>query len=284
MSGYLTGILAIFMINLIMAYAVFLPVSAGIINLGAAGFMAIGAYLEAWLNANTSLPMGVTIPIAVLATGLVGYLIAFPILRTRGVYMVLATFAFAEVVSGIIINVEAVGGAAGYPVADSIGLPTMFIAVGVVMLSVIYVLNTRFGLAVRAVHDDEPVAALFGVNVRNAKVIVFALGAAFGGLGGALYGHYYNYIDIAYFSSAQSIYVLLYVLIGGTQTAFGPIVGAAVYSLLPELLRQSAQWRYVIFALVIIAVMAVRPEGIVTNSLLSRITGLWRRRAKGAVS
>jgi branched-chain amino acid transport system permease protein len=278
-SGYLSGILAIFMINLIMAYAVFLPAAAGIINLGIAGFMAIGAYLEAYLNAATGLPMIVTVPTVVLLSGAVGFVMAFPILRTRGVYMVLATFAFAEIVSGVILNLEVVGGAAGYPVNDYLGLPVIAVAAGLVMLIVIYLLNTRFGLAIRSVHDDEPVAALFGVNVRMAKVAAFAIGAAFAGLGGALYGHHYNYIDVAYFGAAQSIYVLLYVLVGGTQTAYGPIVGAALYSLLPEVLRQSAEWRYVIFALVIIAVMALRPEGILTRPLLDRIAALARRPA-----
>jgi branched-chain amino acid transport system permease protein len=276
MSGYASGVLAIYLINLVIAYAVFLPATAGVINLGSAGFMAIGAYCSAYLNAALGLPVGIAIPCAALFAGLVGFLIAFPILRTRGIYLVLATYAFGEIVSGVLVNLDVVGGAAGYPVNANIGLNTITTCTIAVMVLMIYLANTRFGLSARAIHDDESVASLFGVHVRLAKVTAFTVGAAVGGLAGALYAHYYNYIDVGYFGAALSIYVLLYVLIGGTQTPFGPLVGAAVFSLVPEALRQSDRWRYVIFAAVIIILMAVRPEGIMTHTLIGRLA-FWRQ-------
>lgn len=281
MSGYESGILAIYLINLVIAYAVFLPASAGVINLGSAGFMAIGAYCSAYLNAAFGLPMAVTIPCAALLSGVVGFLIAFPILRTRGIYLVLATYAFGEIVSGILVNLDIVGGAAGYPVNSYIALGPIAAVTLAVVIALIYLSNTRFGLTMRAVHDDEPVASLLGVNAKLAKVAAFAIGAAIGGLAGALYAHHYNYIDVGYFDAALSIYVLLYVLIGGTQTPYGPIAGAAVFSLLPEVLRQSDRWRYVIFAAIIIIVMAVRPEGLLTHTLIRRAV-FWRRSPAGA--
>jgi branched-chain amino acid transport system permease protein len=189
---------------------------------------------------------------------------------------VLATYAFGEIVSGILVNLDVVGGAAGYPVNTYIGLNVIAVVTLMVTITVIYLANTRFGLTVRAVHDDEPVASLFGVNVRLAKVAAFAIGAAIGGLAGALYAHHYNYIDVGSFNAALSIYVLLYVLIGGTQTPYGPVVGAAVFSLLPEVLRQSDRWRYVIFAAAIITLMAFRPEGLMTHALIKRVA-FWRR-------
>jgi len=276
-SGYVTGILAIYLINVIVAYAVFLPAASGTINLGISGFMAIGAYFSAYFNTRYGISTAITVPTAALISGAIGYVMAFPILRTRGVYLVLATFAFAEIVSGVFVNLDFVGGAAGYPVTDYLGLPAIATSAALVMVAVIYLLNTRFGLTMRAMHDDESVAALFGVNVRWAKIVAFAIGAAIGGLAGALYAHHYNYIDIAYFNAVLSIYVLLYVLIGGTQTPYGPLIGAAVFSLLPEMLRQSVQWRYVIFALIIIAVMAFRPEGILTRPLIDRLFAFRRR-------
>lgn len=279
MSGYLSSIFAVYFIDLIIAYAVFLPASAGMINLGIAGFVAVGAYLSAYLDTATALPMIVTVPAATVATGALGAVVAVPLLRTRGVYMVLATFAFAEIVSGAIVNLDVVGGAAGYPVSGYVGLPIITACAIGIILATVYLASTRYGLSIRALHDDEPVAALFGVHAKAAKIVAFALGAAIAGLGGALYAHHFSYIDIAYFNDAMSIYVLLYVLIGGTQTPYGPIVGAAVYSLLPELLRGSDQWRYVIFAAVIILVMAVRPEGILTRGLLDRL--LRTRQAAG---
>ena len=113
MSGYLSGTLAILCINLIFAYAIFVTAAAGQINLGGAGFQAIGAYATAWLASQPDIPMRIIIPAATLITALIGFLISFPVLRTRGVYMVLATFAFGEVVSGFLLRSSIFGGAMG---------------------------------------------------------------------------------------------------------------------------------------------------------------------------
>ena len=273
MSGYLAGILAVFCVNLLLAYAVFLPAAAGLLNLGAAGFMAIGAYTSAWLDAAYGLPLPACIAAGAAAAALAGLLIAIPILRTRGVYMVLATFAFGEVVAGILVNLDAIGGAAGFPVNAFLGIGGLAGTAACGTLLVVWLLSTRLGLAMRSIHDDEQATALFGINVRRVKVTAFTLGAGFAGLAGALYGHHYNYIEVANFNLTLSIYTLLYVLIGGTQTALGPLVGAAIFSLLPEVLRGSEQWRFVIFAVLIIATMALRPEGVVTRHGLARLLG-----------
>ena len=118
MSGYIEAQLIILCLSIIYAYGIFLPAASGQLNLGAAGFITLGAYASAWFNASTgaSLPIWSSVILAMLFTGVIAFVISFPILRTRGVYMVLATFAFAEVVSGIAINLEFVGGAAGFPV------------------------------------------------------------------------------------------------------------------------------------------------------------------------
>jgi branched-chain amino acid transport system permease protein len=143
-------------------------------------------------------------------------------------------------------------------------------------------LATRFGLSMRSVHDDENVAALFGVNVRMTQVMTFTLGGVMAGLAGALYAHQYNYIEIQYFNILISIFVLLYVLIGGTQTAFGPLFGAVLFTFLPELLRMPdlqglegwkflADWRWVVFGAFLVAVMVFRPEGLITRAMIDRL-------------
>jgi branched-chain amino acid transport system permease protein len=271
MSGYMQGVVASLCVNIILAYSVFLPAASGQINLGAAGFMAIGAYASAVLNDLYGVSLWASMIAALLLTGLVGFLVAAPILRTRGVYLVLATFALAEVVTGILLNVEAFGAATGMPVIEYLPIGWIIFVTLAVVLVVAFLFATRFGLAMRAVHDDENVATLFGVNVRMTQVWAFALGAALGGLAGAVYAHHYNYIQPQYFSALLSIYVLLYVLIGGTQTMWGPLLGAALFSLLPELLRGSAQWRYVIFGAIVVVMMIVRPEGLVTRTMIARL-------------
>ncbi|MBO33576.1 MAG: branched-chain amino acid ABC transporter permease [Rhodospirillaceae bacterium] len=280
MSAYLTGLIVILCLNIIIAYSVFLPAAAGQLNLGAAGFMIIGAYMDAYLNSvddGLGLPMLLSVPAAALFTALIGFLVSFPILRTRGVYMILATFAFAEIVAGIVLNMEIVGGASGFPVSSHAELEDLLpVTIGVILFG-FYLISTRFGLAMRSIHDDESVAILFGVNARHIQVGAFTIGAFLGGLAGALYGHQFDYIEVQNWGILFSIFVLLYVLIGGTQTPWGPLIGALFFTFVPELLRtigDAIGWeligelRFAVFGAIIVGMMVLRPEGIMTRTFL----------------
>jgi branched-chain amino acid transport system permease protein len=287
MSGYLAGVIAVLAINIIVAYSVFLPAAAGLLNLGAAGFVLIGGYTAGAITLKLGWPVLVAVPIAGLFAGLVAFLISFPILRTKGVYMVLATFAFAEVVGGILLNIPELGGASGLSVIAYAGLPVVLPATALVIAFVGWLLATRFGLAMRATHDDDNVAMLFGVNLRLTQVAAFTIGGALGGIGGALLVHQFNFIDVQTTGVLFSIYVLLYVLMGGTQTAWGPIVGAAFFTLIPEGLRRLSEVdpslkflegaRFMVFGAAVVLLMMVRPEGLVTRTMIERIQGWFRR-------
>jgi branched-chain amino acid transport system permease protein len=279
MSGYWSGILAILAINVIFAYGIFVTAAAGQLNLGGAGFMAIGAHAAAVLGEQLGWTPERTVPAAVAITALVGFAVAFPVLRTRGVYMVLATFAFAQVVTGLILTQPALGGAVGLVVTEYLDLPVLLAAALGATLLVFFLMATRLGLAMRALHDDELVATLMGVPARAVQVASFAIGAGLMGLAGGLYAHHFSYVEAQYFNPLLSIYVLLFVLIGGTQTAWGPLVGAAFFTLVPELLRVGGSWRYVAFGAIIVAMMIFRPEGMVTRALVARLAG---RRAGAA--
>lgn len=279
MSGYWAGTLAILSINIIFAYGIFVTAAAGQLNLGGAGFMAIGAYAAAMVAEAFGWSPAVTVPAAVLVTAMIGTAIAIPVLRTRGVYMVLATFAFAQVVTGIILTQPALGGAMGMVVTEYVDLPVLLAAAAGATLLVFWLMATRFGLAMRALHDDELVSTLMGVPARAVQVASFAIGAGLAGLAGALYAHHFSFVEAQYFSPLLSIYVLLFVLIGGTQTAWGPLVGATFFTLVPELLRIGGSWRYVAFGVIIVAMMIFRPEGIVTRTLLARLVPRRRRSA-----
>lgn len=294
MSGYLEAQIIIFCLSTIYAYGIFLPAASGQLNLGAAGFITLGAYASGWFNLSDGLglPLAISIPLAMLFTGLIGFAISFPILRTRGVYMVLATFAFAEVVSGLAINMEFLGGAAGMPTDSYAPIEAIVPVTIAVVLFAFYFMSTRLGLALRSIHDDESVATLFGVNVRVAKVVAFTVGAMLMGLGGALYAHQYNFIEAQAFNVLLSIYILLYVLLGGTQTAWGPVVGAAFFTVVPEAIRQFAimlEWkwladsRFIFFGAFIVLMMVFRPEGVVTRTMQDRCAALLSgRRGKPA--
>ena len=285
MSGYIEAQLIILCLSVIYAYAIFLPAASGQLNLGAAGFITLGAYTSGWLNNadGLGLPMGVGMVLAMLFVGAIGFAISLPILRTRGVYMVLATFAFAEVVSGIAINMEFLGGAAGMPVDGHAPVEIVVGVAAAVVLFCFYFMSTRLGLALRSIHDDENVALLFGVDVRAARVVAFTVGGMLAGLGGAVYGHHYNYVEAQTFNVLLSIYILLYVLLGGTQTAWGPLIGAVFFTVIPEIFRQVAiemgsNWladsRFIFFGMFIVLMMVVRPEGVVTRTMQDRCAAL----------
>ena len=293
MSGYWSGILSILAINIIIAYGIYMSVATGQLNLGGAGFQAVGAYTAAYLSESYGLPVYLTIALSAVSAGAIGAVMAFPILRTRGVYLVLATFAFAEVVAGTILNSETLGGPMGMSVPDFTDWEVpVLVAIAVAGL-VFYLMSTRFGLAMRAVHDDETVSDLMGLSIRATQVTAFSIGAALAGLAGGLYAHSFSFVEIQVFNALLSIYVLLYVLLGGTQTPWGPILGAAFFTLLPEALRAilpgtmevlahlfgtsgeiskpDESWRFVILGAVTIIMMAVRPEGMITRTMIEKL-------------
>jgi branched-chain amino acid transport system permease protein len=280
-SGYAEGVLVLLAINVVFAYGAFLPVAAGQLNLGVAGFAAIGAYVSAYLCANTATPVLLAIPLGGIAAGILALAVAVPVLRTRGIYLALATFALGELVRATILNLEFVGGAAGYPVAAYIGLPVVAGFAGTVVVVIVLLFSTRFGIAITAVHDDEAVADLMGLNVHAFQIVAFVLGSAIAGIGGGLYAFHFSYIEAQYFNISLSISIVLYVLFGGTQSVAGPLFGAAIFTLLPELLRASAQWRYVLFAAVVIVVMVLRPQGLVTAVLVRRLFALGQDFGRG---
>ena len=280
MSGYFSGLLALFAINIIVAYSVFIPASAGLLNLGAAGFVLVGGYTAGALTSQLDLPLWSALILGSALAGAIAFLISWPILRTRGVYMVLATFAFAEVVAGVLLNIPAFGGAAGLSVMAYAGLQTVLPVTLAVIVFVAWLMSTRFGLSVRAIHDDESVAHLFGVNLRGTQVTALTIGGAIGGMGGALLVHQFNFIDVQSTGVLFSIYVLLYVLMGGTQTVWGPIFGAAFFTLAPEALRNLAELnpalkfleagRYMVFGMAVVLLMMWRPQGVITRTMLER--------------
>jgi branched-chain amino acid transport system permease protein len=283
MSGYLEGLIAVLSINIIIAYSVYLPAAAGLLNLGSAGFVLLGAYAAGALTSLHGLPLWVAVPAGGLLAALIAFAVSFPILRTRGVYMVLATFAFAEVVGGVLLNWPGLGGAAGLSVIAWPGLAAVVGVTVAVVASAAWLMSTRFGLSVRAIHDDESVARLFGVDLRATQVAAFTLGGFVGGVGGALLVHQFNFIDVQGTGVLFSIYVLLYVLMGGTQTVWGPVSGAFFFTLVPELLRYLASLdpslkslesgRFIVFGVAVVLLMIWRPQGLITRTMIERLPG-----------
>ncbi|WP_322516616.1 branched-chain amino acid ABC transporter permease [Rhodopseudomonas palustris] len=279
MSGYQTGVLIILCFNIMAAYAVYLPLVAGQLNLGIAGFMAIGAYTAAYLTTETGWPLAAALPMGGAAAGAIALVVAIPILRTHGIYLALATFALGQVISAVFLNLEVVGAAAGYQVPLYAPPIAVYAMTAAVVLFVVALSQTRFTLYLTAIKNDRLVADLLGLRVRALQVAAFTIGAVIAGIGGGLYAHHFSFIEAQHFSVSLSIYTVLYVLLGGTQTVWGPLVGAIFFSLAPELLRAGESWRYVLFAALIVAFMAVRPQGLVTPTGIRALFRAVGRRA-----
>ena len=256
-------------INLILALSLYFPLSAGQLSLGQGGFMAIGAYLSAWLTATHGWPWPPAFAAGALAAGVVGALVGLPALRVRGIYLVLMTMAFGEIVRVFFLNFSPTGAAQGFrgmPFVTS--LPVVAgLAVAVAVLAA-RTASSRMGRAFAAINRDELAAEVVGIDVIRAKLASFTVGAVVAGLAGALWAHYVQFIEPEEFGFARSVMPFTFVVVGGIETFWGALVGAAVLTLLPEWLRFLKEWRLALYGLAMLAVMIVRPQGLIDHRLL----------------
>jgi branched-chain amino acid transport system permease protein len=267
-------------INLILALSLYFPLSAGQLSLGQGGFMAIGAYVAAWLTATHAWPWPPAFAVGALTAGAVGALVGLPALRVRGIYLVLMTMAFGEIVRVFFLNFAPTGAAQGFrgmPFVTS--LPVVAGLALVVTGLAARTASSRMGRAFAAINRDELAAEVVGIDVTRAKLASFTVGAAVAGLAGALWAHYVQFIEPEEFGFARSVMPFTFVVVGGIETFWGALVGAAVLTLLPEWLRFLKEWRLALYGLAMLAVMIVRPQGLIDHRLL----GAMRRWRPGPV-
>src|SRR5690606_31095179 len=193
-------------INIILAVSLNLIVGfTGQLALGHAGFMAVGAYVSAVFTLKLGQPYLLAVLAGSLAAGLVGIVIGLPTLRLRGDYLAIATLGFGEIVRGLLVNIEYVGGAAGLN-----GIPKMtnwtwlFLFTVATVLLIKNFINSSHGRACIAIREDEIAADAMGINTTFYKVLAFSIGAFFAGLAGALYAHYFFLIQPQSFSFLKS--------------------------------------------------------------------------------
>lgn len=280
LSDYAVSILIFAGIDVILALSFYLPASAGQLSAGQGGFMAIGAYTAAYLTVRHQAPFLAALAAAGLAAGAVGLGVGFPALRLRGLYLVLVTFGFGEMVRVFFLNAHALGGPAGFG-----GIPphtTVWHVYGLLAVLVYFFARvgpSRMGRAFTALRDDELAAEAMGVDSTYAKLAAFAVGGAIAGLGGGLYAHYTLYIDPEAFGVGRSLFAMLYAVFGGLGSFWGPVSGAMILSVLPELLRRVKEWREILYGALVLAMMIFRPQGLIDPGLLAWLAG---RRARTA--
>ena len=261
-------------LNLISGYT-------GLISIAHAAFFGIGAYVAALMALNLQSPFLVNIAGAVLIGGFCGALVGVPALRIRDDYLVIATFAFQVITFGILNNwIALTGGPNGLP---GIPRPTIFgfeisshvgflILVGALCALTLFVthriVHSPFGRVLKAIREDEVFAQAAGKNVAAFKVIVFVIGAGMAAVAGVMYAYYISFIDPTSFTVMESIFIISIVIIGGAGSLWGPVVGAVVLVVLPELLRfiglptsVAANLRQILYGGLLVAFMVWRPRG-----------------------
>jgi branched-chain amino acid transport system permease protein len=298
---YYVAVASIVGIHSLLGLSVYLVAISGQMSFGQQGFFAIGAYLAGMATALWGLGLLPALVLGSVAAGLMGFVVGFPALRVRGLYLAIATFGFGEIVRLAFLNVRytrtigdrVVGpnGAEGFRhiryVFDR-GLTGMhYLGIILTVLAVVIVLyylleRSKLGAKLRAVEEDETAAAMIGIDVTRVKVLAFAAAAAVAGLGGGLFVHYSTYIDHDMVALPLAIAAVTYPLLGGLGSFVGPLLGAVVLVSLTEGLRVLHELREFVYGALIILTMIFRPRGLVDEAVVLRVKAWFRSRAPRA--
>ncbi len=273
-SGYVITILITVAIYAILAHSLnIITGHAGQISLGHAAFFGIGAYTSALLYTEASLPFWLSVPLAAIIAGVIGALLGIPCLRVRDDFLAITTMGINFVVEAVFLYIPFFGGAmgiGGINLPDWFGRemskPEYFILILVVfglLLLVDYRLGRSWiGLAWASIREDEQAAEAMGVDVVRFKVLAFILGSMIAGLAGGFYAHFLTFIMPQNFGFPMSIVVLSMVVFGGIGTRWGPLLGALILGVLPELSRPIMEYRTFLYGLLLMFMMRFQPDGL----------------------
>ncbi len=271
MTGVGINIILAVSLNLVNGYT-------GQFSLGHAGFMSVGAYLSAGItlllgpkllgeSGGTALGQGMLFLGALVLGGLgaatAGLAVGIPSLRLKGDYLALVTLGFGEIIRVVFQNVEALGGALGLN-----GIPNyttvfwVYSFAALTVFTVVCLVRSTYGRGFIATHDDEVASEAVGLNTTRYKIVAFVVGAFFAGVAGGLYGHFKLTITPTGFDFSKSIEIVVMVILGGMGNTPGVILAAILLTILPEVLRSVEQYRMILYSLLLIVLMLVRPKGL----------------------
>lgn len=250
--------------NALLALSIGLTLSCGMLAMANAAFMGIGAYTSAILTMNYGASFPVAIAAGMAAPALTAFIIGKPTLRLSGVYLAMATLAFGEVVRIVILNAESLtGGALGLN-----GIPPttrwwhVLLAVVLVLLVLWRLRRSKVGRAFEAIKEDETAAGLMGIDVGAHKMLAFVLGGAIAGLAGTLNAHLTFFIGPNEFGFDRGVDILTMAVLGGINGLTGPVLGAAILTILPESLRAFGDFRLVVNGVILVLIVLFLPKGI----------------------
>lgn len=288
-------------INVILAYSVYASFMTGQVSIGQAAFFGIGAFVAASLTVLGGFDLASAVLAGGFAAAAASLLVGVPTLRLKGYHFTIATVAFAEAVRIILHNLRYgrprtsgdVGdqwlgpdGPVGFrhiSYLNQHGIGTgeyaliVWAVVALVVAAFFVIERSRLARIFRTIEEDDVIARAIGINVAASKVSAFALGGFLAGVAGAFYAHLLTFISGNDFVIHLSVIALAYVVIGGGQTMWGPLLGATIFTLLPETLRPIQEFRLELFGALMLLMMLFRPTGLISAENV-RKWGRWFRR------
>jgi branched-chain amino acid transport system permease protein len=272
-SPYMQSILIFGGINILLAISWYVPHCAGLLSMGQGGFMAIGAYVSAYLSLK-GIPFYVSLLIGAVTSCVTSIIVGLPALRIKGLYLILLTIGFGEIVRIFFLNFEPMGSAQGLGgMLPHTTLLNVYLAVAIVMFFITQINNSHFGRAMEAVQEDEDAAETLGVNLTATKLLAFSIGGFIAGLGGGFYAHYALFITSDNFGILRSVEILIYPLVGGIASLWGGVLGALLLTSLTEVLRVARDFRMEIYGAIIVMTMIFRPQGVLDKYTISWKSG-----------
>ncbi|MBP6125253.1 MAG: branched-chain amino acid ABC transporter permease [Leptotrichiaceae bacterium] len=276
--SYTGGIYINILIYILLAVSLNIAVGLmGQLSLGHAGFIAIGGYTAALVSKSmisSGLPEFIQLFISSIAGGIVaaifGALLGASTLRLRGDYLAIITLAFGEIIKYVIQNLDFLGGATGLkniPNITNFSNSFVFVVISVIIMTMI--MTSRKGREIISIRENEIAAENIGININRVKLYGFALSAFFAGIGGSLFAHNIGILTPDKFGFVFSIEILVMVVFGGLGSITGAIISAIMLTLLNEQLREVSQFRYLVYAIILIVLMIFRSEGLLGTKELT---------------
>lgn len=248
-------------------------------SLGHAGFFCVGAYMEAILSTSAHISFWILLPLSGLFAALIAFLVVLPTLKLRGMYLSIVTMGFSEIIRLIALNWNSVTGGPdgikGIPSPRLFGLRISksgqyyYLFLIVLLLFLFFtarILKSRVGRAWISIREDQLAARSLGIEINKYKAINFMYGAFWAGMIGAIYAPYFKYVSSDMFTLDEGFNILSMAIIGGFGSLIGPVLGSGIVNLLTEILRPVSQYRMVVYALLIITIMWIRPQGLAGDS------------------
>ena len=286
MDFYL-GLAQVIGVHTLLGLSAWCVLHTGQVSLAQGGFFAIGAYGAGMLTAMFGWPLLLALPAAALLAAIVAVAVGFPALRVKGLMLVVATTAFAEIVRLVFFNltwrVQTPAGPVGPDGGLGFGgiryfqshgwsawevLALIWTLVALAMLALWWLDRSRIGTLWRAVGEDEVAAQSAGIDLTAAKVSAFGIGGAIAGIAGGLYSHTTTHIEHGNFTILLATFALAYPILGGLKSLAGTLVAVVfIQGVLIEGLRFLGDWRGLLFGALILVVMLVRPAGVLTAPL-----------------